>query len=120
MEQCKPQNIQLANKAITATNGKIICVGCVETFYEHSHHTSWLAWRTIKYKSTRMPTERAILSWESPEVSPFHIKLALEIHLSTFPRNAASSGFQRLQSPTHKCYMRSEFRDNRVHERYVA
>lgn len=112
--------MKLANKAIRTKNGMMICIGCVETFYEHSNHISWLDWRTIEYSSIMTPSERAIRLLKSQEVSPFHFKLALEIHSSTSPSNAAFYGFKYFQYSTHQCDTRFEFGDPRIHGWCVA
>lgn len=98
----------------------MICIGCVETFYGHFDHVSWLAGQPIKYNTLRNFSERTTRLLKSQKVSPFRFTLALGVHLSIFPRNAASYGFKHLQSPTHKCDTRFEYGDPRLHGRYVA
>ena len=98
----------------------MICIGCVETFYEHFDHISWLAGRTIKYNALRNLGERATRLLKSQKVSPSRFTSALGVHLSISSRNAASYGFKRLESPTHKCNMRFASGDPRFHGRYVA
>ena len=87
--------IELANKAISMKDGQMLCIGCVETFYEHSNHISWLAWRNIKHNTMETSSESApTLLKKSQEVNPFPFESALEVHLSTSPRNAAIYRFK--------------------------